>query len=168
MPKPKVIPVALFCDNIIDAKDGTQTLVGIFPDKLGVASVPSAMARLAIYFRILVDPAEDPGPLEILLLFPNGEEKSLQKFDPVFVDSARKRARDEGLPYAGLLTNALIPHFPVLEFGRLSALVSIDGEKVVCGAVNFVLGNPSDFAQPSLLSLSVAKGSEPPSAPSHP
>lgn len=157
---------ALFCDSVRDEKTSTQTIVGVYPDNLNVAKVPAVIARLAIYIRIMVDPDIDPDSMALWVVFPDGAERNVQTIEPDVISTARTKARENEMPYAGLLTNITFPNFPIMQFGRVKVLLRAGEEEIVCGALTFVEAPAStDLGQLSSLSLSVPKDLAPPDEP---
>jgi hypothetical protein len=160
---------ALFCDSVRDETTSTQTIVGVFPDNLNIAKVPSMIPRLSIYIRVMVDPTEDPGPMILSLVFPDGTEKAVQTFDAETVTAARAKSRETEMPYTGMITNITFPTFPVMQFGRVKVLLRAGEEEIVCGALTF-LEAPASTALGRLetISLTVPKGLTQPDEPSLP
>jgi hypothetical protein len=159
----------LFCDSVRDETTSTQTIVGVLPDNLNIPKVPAAVPRLTLYVRIMLDPARDPGPMALWLIFPDGQERTLQTFEAGVVNEARTRAQESNMPYAGLLSNITFPNFPVLQYGRVKAVLRVGDEEILCGALTFrEAPASSELGQLATLSLPVPKGLAPPDEPSRP
>ena len=128
--------LGLFCESVREEAGGTHTIVGILPDNMTLQKVPSALPKLSLYVRIVVEPGVDPGQMSIWLSFPNGEAREIQKVDPKLVEASRKAAKDDGGPLVGVIAHAAFPQFPVPAYGRITALLRTAKDEIVCGFLN--------------------------------
>lgn len=126
---PEWSAIAIFCEDIREEKSGQDTLVGILPDNLRVASVPGMMPKLAVYVRIHVLRAARVREVNVRLEMLDGT------FAPVN-DLTEVLARDAGTSESiGLLAKTLISPFPVTATGRVKAIATVDGTDYVCGSL---------------------------------
>lgn len=159
----------LFCDSVRDEVANTQTIVGALPDNLNVPGIPRGLPRLTLYVRIMVDVDRPPEPMTLSLIFQDGQRREIQVFGSDIVAESCAGAKAIGMPYAGILSNVTFPNFPVLMYGRLTAVLQVGGEEIVCGMITFVEA-PSSSAQGQLSSISfpVPPDLTPPPEPSRP
>jgi hypothetical protein len=129
--------IGLFCESIRNEVEGTHTLVGIMPDNLNIPTVPIALGKLSLYVRIMIDPAIDPGPLSVWLIHPNGEERELQTLDSNVINENRAASLAAGAPITGIISQAIMPGFPILDYGRFRAVLRTRDTEILCGALNF-------------------------------
>lgn len=128
--------VAIFCEDIREEKSGQNTLVGIYADNILVPSVPAVMSKLALYMRINFAPSEDIKSASFELVLPDGEHILIGDVTSSLIDDANADAIRTGRPFSTLVANAVFPQFILKQHGTLSAVVSINGNRLVCGLLN--------------------------------
>jgi hypothetical protein len=141
--------VGIFCEDVREEKTG-HTIIGIFPDNVEVPHMPGAIPKLGIYVRCHIDPIAETGEISLKLKFPNGEESALlAKFDEATVKKTQADTRARGTPLCGLVLIAVLGMVQLREPGRILAIVTISGEEVLAGSLNFGLDpNPPATASP--------------------
>lgn len=65
---------ALFCEDIRDESQGTDTLVGVLAGGISVSNLPFQIHKLGIYVRVQVLGDWAEGPVKCSLVLPNNEE----------------------------------------------------------------------------------------------
>lgn len=132
---PNISVVGLFCEDIRQESAGSDTIIGILPDNLHVTQA-GILPRLALYIRIHLDPATDPGPIKSRVVSPNGEVVTESEIDPNLVRATREKALSQGSPLAGLISRLTWSNFPARESGRVRALITAGGKEFVCAHLN--------------------------------
>lgn len=127
--------VSLFCEDIREEKQNTDSLMGIMPDNLNVPG-PGAIPRMALYTRIHLNPAFDPGRIHIRIVQANGEEVSLGDIEPHLVKKARDDAVAAGVPIAGVISRAVFGNFPIKAEGVVRAIVLAAGTETISAMLN--------------------------------
>jgi hypothetical protein len=148
---PASFVIGLFCDDVRDEVSGAHTIVGVYPDNIALPQVSVMLPKLTLYVRSLLDPASEPGAINVALIFPNGESKNVLEIDPATTKKACDDARAAGTPYAGIISKVVMLNFTVVQAGRVVAVAKIEGRDQVCAALNFTVDSTSSTApeQPS-------------------
>jgi len=133
--------VGFFCEDIREEKAGTDTIIGIMPDNVNVRSIPCVFPKLGIYIRIHLDPAHDPGEIQLKLALPDGSEFSLGRFEASLVTNSIDTARAGGGPLAGLISRAVASPFRIPAAGRIRAIVTVKGTEYIAAALNVQIGS---------------------------
>jgi hypothetical protein len=128
--------VAIFCSDIRQEKGGTETIVGVFPDNVNLPRIPGAFAQMHVYVRLHILPTFYPKSITTRLVSPDGAELSHNEMDSAIVESARGKALANDAPYLGLIARIAIAPMRISQEGRIRAIVAIDGEDHVAGALN--------------------------------
>ena len=131
-----VSAIALFCADVREEKRGTVTVVGIYPDNLNVPKMPGAFPSMAVYVRIHLRPAFDPGSVSTRIILSDGEELARDDVDPELLRDTLAKARLNGAPTAGLITTFVFSPFHVSKGGRITAIVSAGKEEYIAGSLN--------------------------------
>ena len=137
----QVMAIGLFCEDVREEKSGADTLIGIFPDNLGLNQLPATLPRLGFYTRIIFDPNTDPGPISVRLKMPDDSLMNLTTFDPNLVLKTRNDAISSGAPTAGLITRGVASPFNVLKTGRILIIAKVGEREIVCGHLNIQLAS---------------------------
>jgi len=132
--------IGLFCEDIREEKSGQDTIVGVLPDNLHTPRVPAALSKLGIYIRVQLDKEANPQTLKAKLRVPGGSDIPIASLEDL-IGKAKIDAEIRKLPFAGLVARGVISPFPIPAFGKVEAIVEIDGIEYVCGVLN-VVGAP--------------------------
>jgi hypothetical protein len=140
--------IGVFCEDIREEQSGQHTLVGIFSDNVNIPELPLFMPKLAIYIRINLDPAISTRTITTKLKVPGGPELPMANLSNL-IDKSTSQARENGMPYAGLLAKTVFSPFPVQAAGKIEAIVQIEGVEYICGALNVIVSAPVAAPEPS-------------------
>ena len=144
---PAIQVLGVFCDDVREEASGMHTLVGVYPDNLNVPPLPVALAKLALYVRVAVDPHIDVLPMFLWLVPDKGEEKQVNAIDPELVRRAQKEARERGTPIATIMCRIIMAPFPIMDYGRVKAALRTGDDEIICASLNF---QPTPAPIPSL------------------
>lgn len=127
--------IGLFCEDVRQEAQ-TISLIGVLPDNVQLQVIPSAFPKLAIYLRAHVDPAMDIKSISAKLRFPDGVENRLSEFDPALIKATLDGCRKSGAPIAAFIISGVAAPMPIQMAGRISIIMQIDSDEVVCGTLN--------------------------------
>jgi hypothetical protein len=130
--------VGLFCEDIREEKSGQDTIVGVLPDNFAVPSTPVLLPKLAVYFRANWDPSNLPSNVSLKLEVPNQPDINLGNMHSEIIEKGKQEADVKGMPFVGLVFKGIISPFRIQSFGKIVAIVTVDGEDSVCGALNII------------------------------
>jgi len=128
----------VFCEDIREEKSGAETLVGVLPDNVNMTPLPSAMPKLAVYLRVMLDPDNPPEKIKSYLRTPWGQTIELGAADSVLIKTAVEQASANALPLAGIVLKGLMSPFAVQSVGTILAIADVDGEEIICAMLNIV------------------------------
>jgi hypothetical protein len=134
--------VALFCDDIRQEKNGTVTIVGVYPDNVNVASIPGSLLKLGVYLRIHLAPTFDPVPITTWMELPDGKEIHKDEIDSKLLRESLDKVNKNSGPYAGVIASFVLGNFAIPAAGRLKAMVQIGEKKIIAGALNIKVSAP--------------------------
>lgn len=137
--------MAVFCEDIREEATGQQTLIGILPDIINLPPRPAEakqtsrprLPKLGVYFRIQMGVDEPAQPINVKLIFSDGQEVALGTIDQPLIDKAKQEARDASMPQAGLRFTAVYPNFRIESFGIMSAVCEMGNDRHTAGMLNF-------------------------------
>ena len=127
--------VGIFCDDVREDKGG-HTIIGTLPDNMIVNTVPGTLPKLAIYIRIHLDPTAEIRAVSSKLRFPDNSEVPLSSFEAPQIKKLQADAREKGTPYVGIISMAVAALFQIPAAGRILAIAEINGEEIICAALN--------------------------------
>jgi hypothetical protein len=133
---PHFSAIGLFCEDIREEKSGQDTIIGVMPDNMNVPTVPGALPKLALYLRILFDPAYDLGQINVKLVLPDNKEMPLGSWDKAVVEKAITDSQTNNIPIVGLIFKAILAPFPVAAAGKFLAVVTANGVEYVSAVLN--------------------------------
>ena len=127
--------IANFCSDVRQEKGGTETIVGVLPDRINLPEIPGAFAQMTVYIRMHL--RTDYRPVEIVsrIVLPDGSELDRSEMKDTFIQGAREKVIERGAPYFGLVAKFLVAPLRITQEGRIQAIVSVDGRDIVAGAV---------------------------------
>jgi hypothetical protein len=129
--------IGLFCEDIREEKQGTDTLVGILPENLLISQKPPAvLSKLALYVRITLESATNIESINIKLRTPEGTVLDLTTFDANLIKKTKQEASESNNPFVGLISKVVFGPFQVAKAGRYEALVELNQEVSVCAFMN--------------------------------
>lgn len=132
----EVSAVGIFCEDIREEKSGQNTLVGVLPDAINIAGAPAMLAKLCVYVRIHISPADaDPGPISARIIMPDGTELVANEVEKEKIVTAREKAIAGGNPILGFILRFSATPLPVATPGRILAEVTIGPHKSICGSL---------------------------------
>jgi len=130
-----------FCEDIREEKSGQDTIVGILPDNMFVATFPSVTPRVGIYLRVHFNPLKPPKKITAKFTAPWGESFAIGLAEKEIIDVAVAQAKERSLPLTGVILKAMMVPFKMQQAGLALATVSVDGGKdVVCAMLNLIEG----------------------------
>lgn len=138
--------IGLFCEDIREEKSGQYTLIGIFPDNLNLGVPPGPthqafLSKLGIYVRVHFAAEDDPGPMKVILIFPNGTEAEIGKLDEALIAQSKAQAADSKNPIAGVISHAVHAPFQVQVPGKLLAVLETKTGRHTCAVLNVSAGS---------------------------
>lgn len=146
----------VFCEDVREEKNGSNTLIGIFADNVILEGtgepkpVPAGrkaihvMPKIGIYTRIVAPIDEPLDRIDVLLVSPDGDKRGMGDFSKEFLENTRKDARGKGSPVITLIARAVASPFPVPPSGgRFLVVVQTQESQIVSGTMNVLIG-PSD------------------------
>jgi uncharacterized protein DUF6941 len=128
--------IAIFCSDVRQEKGGTETIVGVFPDSVNLPKIPGAFAQMYVYVRMHMRPSFRPSSIVTKLVLPDGTELDQSPMEPDLIERTREKAIASNSPYMGLIAKFAMVPMHITQEGRLQAIVSVDGEDHVVGALN--------------------------------
>lgn len=144
--------MAIFCEDIRVEENEILTLIGILPDHIIVANPPDKdgraavpnpslqhkmLSRFCVYARIGFDPDFDLEEPKFSLTLPHGEILNLGSVGADVVEKAKRNAKKNGNPLAGVIFRAAFGQFQFKELGILKLEVKIGRRTYLAGALNF-------------------------------
>lgn len=168
-----IVALALFCDSVRRERGGSDTIVGVLPDNMNIKETPAVLPRLSLYIRLQFDPDADVNPVSLFLRTPDGEMISLGVLAPEVFDRARRQAKENAKPYAGMIARTEMAPFQVIRPGRIDAIVKTATDEILAGHLTFKLSeesnsSPTEPPPPSLQSRGARKPKVKKLAPSRP
>jgi hypothetical protein len=135
--------VALFCSDVRTEKGGTETIVGIYPDRIKVPQFPGAFAQMAFYVRIHMLTTYRPAQVIARVIMPDGNELQRNEVGQDLIEQTRQATIERGAPYMGLIVKFQVAPLRIEQEGRIQILLTVDGEDIVAGALQCVASTPS-------------------------
>ncbi len=138
---PFIAATGLFCEDIREEKQGTDTLIGILPDNIVVQALGQSeqtgqpvFPKLALYVRINVSHETHIETLSVKLGLPDGSVLNLTTFDKELIKKTHLDASEA--PFMGFLSKTVFRPMPLPMKGRFEAIVEMNGDETVCGFLN--------------------------------
>jgi hypothetical protein len=135
-----MMAMGLFCEDIREEKQGTDTLIGILPDNLFAPVVEETaqtrkpvFPKLALYVRINLSSDAPVDTLSIKLRLPDDRVINLTSFENELIEKSRLEA--SGSPFFGLVSKVVFGPMPIPVDGRFVAIVELNGSETVCGSL---------------------------------
>lgn len=124
-----------FCDDIRFEMSGKVSLIGIYSAVMFVKEFPTILPQLWASIYFLQSPNETR-PLSLrLLLEVNGEDRILQEAKIEHPNSLPP-VETEGFQMAQMNLQLQMPHFQILEEGRLKVRAYLDNDEIRLGALD--------------------------------
>ncbi|MCA3697779.1 hypothetical protein [Aquidulcibacter sp.] len=124
-----------FCDDIRFEMSGKVSLIGIYSAVMLVKEFPTILPQLWASIYFLQSPNETR-PLSLrLLLEVNGEDRILQEAKIEHPNSLPP-GETEGFQMAQMNLQLQMPHFQILEEGRLKVRAYLDDDEIRLGALD--------------------------------
>jgi hypothetical protein len=131
--------IGIFCEDIRNESQGTQTLVGILPDNVKIGGFPGMLSRISVYIRIQLDRGQPlPNKLCARMKTPGKTIFEIAEFTQQMMVTAKEQADKQETPFTGLIATGTFVPMPVTEPGRIEAIVEVDGTEYVCGVLNLI------------------------------
>jgi hypothetical protein len=130
--------VAVFCEDIRREAAGTDTIVGILPDRVIVPKIPGAIPKLYVYARAHVFEASPGSVLVVRLLGNDNKEYARHQIDAERFQSAVSKSKTTGINYTGFIVRIGMAPFVVNEPEILKVLISIDDDEKFIGSFSIV------------------------------
>lgn len=135
--------VAVFCSDVRTEKGGTETIVGVYPDRVNLPQIPGAFAQMAIYVRMHLRTTYRPVEITTRIVLPDGSELERSSMAQSLMEQTRQKAIERGAPLMGLIAKFQVAPLRITQEGRILAIVSVDGEDIIAGALHCVVISPS-------------------------
>ena len=146
--KHPVSAVALFCEDIREEKGDVDTLIGILPDNVNVSSeiksgepgqpiLPRVLSKLCIYVKLNFDPSEEFTEGKAQLVLPDGTRKDVGVIRPQTISEAKIKAKENGIPVAGIKLRMVFGGFQVRGSGLMMVEMVLGDRTYLAGAINF-------------------------------
>ena len=148
---PAFSAVAIFCEDIREEKSGQDIIIGTMLDNVhvqGLANPPAGalpmLARLGTYLRIHF-PTEGAEPKEVSakLIDAHGALMTHTTWPNAIIQKAFSDSKTNQMPLVGLIMKAIVGPLPIAAPGKITVVVTVDGQELIAGAVNIVLVSPS-------------------------
>lgn len=130
-----------FCEDIRAEKQGTESVVGIFPDKINLPQFPATLPKLSLYLRLVIDSSDnDVSPIAIRFIGDNPSDiGEIGKIESATIEQALKRAVEDKRPIAGIVARVAMSGFTPTKPGRLLATIDRNGQSIIVASVEFAL-----------------------------
>ncbi len=130
--------VAFFCEDIRTENNGKEIMIGILPDNLRVSTIPGMMGKICMYVRCHFDPTFELKSLSISLKTPTDEILSESKVEEEVIEKGYAEAGTTNNLIVGIISRMTLAPFIIKTTGRYVATANVNGESIVCGAINFL------------------------------
>jgi hypothetical protein len=128
--------IGFFCEDIRREMANTDSIVGILPDNMILDSAPATIPKLGIYARAQIDPDEVLHSIELILHTPWGEPRLLTEAEISLLEKSQKGARDNDLPFGGIILRALLRPFEVRTHGMIRVVAKMADTEITCAFLN--------------------------------
>jgi hypothetical protein len=135
----------IFCEDIRQEKSGQVSIIGSLPDNIQMPAPPDSlkseevlkavMPKLGLYLRLALPLKGSGKPMPIKLVMPDGSDLPLGDIDAELIAKARREARENNLPLAGIVFHALLEGFRIMP-GIISAVLDSEGKRYICAFLN--------------------------------
>jgi len=134
---------AVFCDDIRQEINGKITMVGIYTDRLFVASVPTVLPKLCLALAMATDKTNMFEEVCVTGTF-GPDEVFKMELHKEKIQSIIDQAPDPEFPakFFTLQLNAILTPFQLERTGKLVIKVVADGEELECGGLEMALAPP--------------------------
>jgi hypothetical protein len=154
--------VGLFCEDIREETGNVFTLIGLMPDNIIVEGPPvpgerrsistsrGFLSKLCVFVRANFDPDDAIGEIKLSVVLPDEQELSIGGATIEVIERAKREAKDNGSPLAGLIMRAVLGAFKLPKAGLVRLEATIGPERRLLAALNFKIpdGATSSSAQP--------------------
>ena len=144
---PLLTATGLFCEDIREEKQGTNTLIGILPDNMALQplglpeqSWQPFFPKLALYVRINVGSEMKVDTLSVKLRLPDGNVLDLTVFDKELIEKSQLDASES--PFMGFISKVVFGPTPMPVKGRFEAIAELNGSETICGFLNVMREAP--------------------------
>lgn len=159
--------VGLFCEDIREEKSGQDTLIGILPDNMQLSPHPSAphqegiplFPKLGLYVRIHLDIDHKPSECTLRVRNTDGSLMAVGSWDQHVIDRAFNDAKQNQMPYVGLIQKMIMSPLPIPSSGKIVATVLLENREYIAATLNVIVSYPTASAPPVLQSASGAQDS---------
>jgi hypothetical protein len=127
--------ITMFCNDVREEISGSQTIVGLLPDNIGVPIFPGGIDKIVILTRITLDVNEPPPKLATYILTQNGTRLADNEIDSSMLAEAIAEAKSEGNLMATVNVKIEMRNIPFSEPGRLEAHLIVEGNDYLTGSL---------------------------------
>lgn len=136
--QPPFMATAVFCEDLRAEPTGAISMIGVFPDNVGVAQMPAMFRKLTIHVRTVL-----PVPVKI-------KSHVVELHLPAMKEAAASNALDDATlarlaqanPKDGaivtLVSSIQAQNVGVAEYGRARIDVIVDGQRATAAILNFI------------------------------
>lgn len=146
--------VSIFCEDIREEKSGQDTIIGTLPDNIEVPHVPGVMPKLGLYVRIHFDIDKMPRSVSGKLVNTDGSVIPFQDWEAAAIAKTFADSKKNQAPLVGLIMKLVAGPYPIPKTGKLLAIVIINGEEFIAGALNIIA--PASASSPPVSQSSSA------------
>lgn len=140
---PEFASVSIFAEDIRFEQNGQVTIVGIFPDNVGLPELPAIMSKLAVYTRsVFSTEVEITDDLVCVLLAPDGSELSKNVTSKDALASAMQDSKAQGGSMLTMLSQMVATPFPVPYPGRITLVARYGQQEVLSGFLHLSVRPP--------------------------
>jgi hypothetical protein len=137
--------LCLFSEDIREEKSGQDTIVGTLPDNVTFPVAPPSpnarpmMPKLAFYLRMNLDSSIKPKDISAKILNTDGTVIAESTWDRLVVDKAFDDAASNKMLFVSLILKAIASPLAFPGPGIMKAVVNIDGQEHIAGALNIII-----------------------------
>ena len=126
---------ALFCEDVRVEQTGQETLVGVLPDNVNVATIPSLMPKFAIYVRCNFAEGFVLRNLRIKMNSPSGNVLLDNFVEQSLIKQTIKESSDNQSPIYSIKTFAVFAPFNITEAGHYKVIGIVNDGEHLAGAI---------------------------------
>jgi hypothetical protein len=130
--------ICLFCEDIRHEQNNVDTLVGVLPDNINIATAPVLLPKLALYFVTVFPLSKVPTTISVRLQTPWPTELvNLGAVSQEQIANAVNEAREQGSDGVKFISKTIVSPFNIQGPGKIAAITSIDNRSILAGILRF-------------------------------
>lgn len=141
---PRVNMLGVFCEDIREEKQGTDSLIGIMPDNITIPGVPGIIPKIGVYLRCHISTDnKDIKLVSAKLVAVEGKEFPLGSFGETEIERERENAVARKAPLIGFIFRGVISPMPIPAYGQMALYGKVnDDDDFVCAVLNLMQQTP--------------------------